>query len=319
MMSKNLIKDIETNNINMSKNTLKEIKTNKIIMSKNNIKNEIINNNIDYSNMSKNIKLKLASLEGLAKKVKNENKIKADNIVQLYKDRKISQATTAEKLIINFIEYDNLKDRRKKTIDKNYDKIISKYENAEPLNERMRTGSKYIQSIEIKGEDKAKTEIIYNIKNVEYERKGLKLFINLHNSIYNKLYKDVKPIVEKKVSFKVQTVCQYIVKDTIISKFISSRGASSSVDSLDDTLQSQKIEVRDKIEIEFESDPIALIEKIIIVVYQTKNSRGSSYIPTPLPYNSPSCGLINIKNEDDKCFYWCVKYHSSKQEKTMID
>ena len=36
--------------------------------------------------MSKNIKLKLASLEGLAKKVKNENKIKADNIVQLYKD-----------------------------------------------------------------------------------------------------------------------------------------------------------------------------------------------------------------------------------------
>ena len=47
--------------------------------------------------MSKNIKLKLASLEGLAKKVKNENKIKADNIVQLYKDRKISQATTAEK------------------------------------------------------------------------------------------------------------------------------------------------------------------------------------------------------------------------------
>ena len=184
-MSKNLIKDMKTNNINMSEIILKEIKTNKIIMSKNNIKNEIINNNIDYSNMSKNIKLKLASLEGLAKKVKNENKIKADKLVQLYKDRKISQATTAEKLIINFIEYDNLKDRRKKTIDKNYDKIISKYENAEPLNERMRTGSKYIQSIEIKGEDKAKTEIIFNIKNVEYERGGIKLFINLHNSIYN--------------------------------------------------------------------------------------------------------------------------------------
>ena len=162
MMSKNLIQDIKTNNINMSKNTLKEIKTNKIIMSKNNIKNEIINNNnIDYSNMSKNIKLKLASLEGLAKKVKNENKIKADNIVQLYKDRKISQATTAETLIINFIEYDNVKDRRKKTIDKKYDKIISKYENAEPLNERMRTGSKYIHSIEIKNEDNAKTELIY--------------------------------------------------------------------------------------------------------------------------------------------------------------
>ena len=199
MMSKNLIKDMETNNINMSRNTLKEIKTNKIIMSKNNIKNEIINNNIDYGNMSKTIKLKLASLEGLAKKVKNENKIKADNIVQLYKDRKISQATTAEKLIINFIEYDNLKDRRKKTIDKNYDKIISKYEEAKPLNERMRIGSKYIRSMEIIGEDRAKTEIIYNIKGVRYEREGIKLFINIHNSIYNKLYEDVKRIAEKNV------------------------------------------------------------------------------------------------------------------------
>ena len=166
-----------------------------------------------------------------------------------------------KKLIINFIEYDNVKDRRKKTIDEKYDKLISKYENAEPLNERMRTGSKYIQSIEIKGEDKAKTEIIYNTKNVEYMRGGIKLFINLHNSIYNKLYKDVKRIVEKKVSFKIQTVCQYIVKDAIISNYVSSRGASSSVDSLDDTLQSQKIEVRDKIEVESDSDTIAKIEK----------------------------------------------------------
>ena len=44
----------------------------------------------------------------------------------------------------------------------------------------------------------------------------------------------------KKVSFKIQTVCQYIVKDEIKSNYVSSRSAGSSVDSLDDTLQSQK-------------------------------------------------------------------------------
>ena len=65
----------------------------------------------------------------------------------------------------------------------------------------MRTGSKYIRSIEIKGEDKAKTEIIYNIKNVQHERGGIKLFINLHNSIGTKLNKDVKRIVERKSIF----------------------------------------------------------------------------------------------------------------------
>ena len=65
------------------------------------------------------------------------------------------------------------------------------------MNERMRTGSKYIKSIEIRGEDTAKTEIIYNIKNVRYELFGISLFTNIHNSIYNKLYEDVKRIVEK--------------------------------------------------------------------------------------------------------------------------
>ena len=64
-----------------------------------------------------------------------------------------------------------------------------------------------------------------------------------------------------------------------------------------------------------DSHSINRIEKIIIVVYQTKKSRGSSYIPTPPPYDNSRCGLINIKNEDDKCFYWCMKYHSSKQER----
>ena len=113
-VSKNGLRDLKTNNNTMSENTLKEITINKIIMPKNNVKNEI--KNIDYSNMSKNIKLKISSLEGLAKKVKNENKNKADKLVQIYKDRKSSQATTAEKLIINFIEYDNAKDRRKKRL-----------------------------------------------------------------------------------------------------------------------------------------------------------------------------------------------------------
>ena len=152
-------------------------------------------------------------------------------------------------------------------------------------------------------------------------------------------------VLLKKTSFKIQTVCQYsVIKDTVFSfvgekkgqliiynntagvnnasiepGFVSSKSVNSSVDSLDDTLQSQKIEVSDKIEVEFDSDPISRIEKIIIVVYQTKKSRGSSYIPTPLQYNNSRCGLINIKNEDDKCFYWCMKYHSSKQEKIMID
>ena len=37
--------------------------------------------------------------------------------------------------------------------------------------------------------------------------------LSIHNSICNKLYEDVKRIVEKKVSFKIQTVCQFSFED----------------------------------------------------------------------------------------------------------
>ena len=38
----------------------------------------------------------------------------------------------------------------------------------------------------------------------------------------------------------------------------------------------------------------------------TKTIRGSSYIPTPAKFAYPNNGLINIKNNDDKCFKWCM-------------
>ena len=145
------------------------------------------------------------------------------------------------------------------------------------------------------------------------------------------------------MSFKIQTVCQFSYEDGNKGRdnekyniendlvriedydnediyasrsFVSSKGADSSLISLDDTLQFQKEEVYEKLMRKIDSYSMTRVDKIIIVIYQTRKSRGSSYIPTPSPYNSPKCGLINIKNEDDdKCFYWCMKYHSSKQEK----
>ena len=44
-------------------------------------------------------------------------------------------------------------------------------------------------------------------------------------------------------------------------------------------------------------------------VYKIKPPRGSSYIPTPATFANPNSGLINIKNNDNKCFKWCMTYH----------
>ena len=57
------------------------------------------------------------------------------------------------------------------------------------------------------------------------------------------------------------------------------------------------------------------IEDIHLSVYQTKPLRAASYIPTPEKFNNPKCGLINIQNEDDERFRWCIKYHQSPKTK----
>ena len=60
---------------------------------------------------------------------------------------------------------------------------------------------------------------------------------------------------------------------------------------------------------------IAQLNYINLDFFKIRAARGSSWIPTPERYSNPKCGLINIKNEDQECFRWCMKYHQSSQQK----
>ena len=53
----------------------------------------------------------------------------------------------------------------------------------------------------------------------------------------------------------------------------------------------------------------------MVTVVQINPVRAASYIPTPVKYNYPKSGLINIQNDDNKCFQWCMRYHQSKKDK----
>jgi hypothetical protein len=55
--------------------------------------------------------------------------------------------------------------------------------------------------------------------------------------------------------------------------------------------------------------------KLFAHTYTLKTKKGSSYIPTPARFAASKCGLINIRNEDQFCFRWCMLYHQSEQSK----
>ena len=56
-------------------------------------------------------------------------------------------------------------------------------------------------------------------------------------------------------------------------------------------------------------------DNLYINIYNIRKIRGASYIPTPEKYSNPKCGLINIQNDDQECFRWCMLYHQSKKQK----
>ena len=42
-------------------------------------------------------------------------------------------------------------------------------------------------------------------------------------------------------------------------------------------------------------------------------------IPTPEKFANSKRGLVNIKNEDNECFKWCVKYHQSQKKNIVTE
>ena len=57
------------------------------------------------------------------------------------------------------------------------------------------------------------------------------------------------------------------------------------------------------------------VNSMFMIMYSQKAARGSSYIPTPIKFKNSKCGLINIQNDDNQCFKYCLLYHQSKQVK----
>ena len=59
---------------------------------------------------------------------------------------------------------------------------------------------------------------------------------------------------------------------------------------------------------------ISKINTQYIDILQYKPLKGSSYIKLPKALKNPKMGLINIKNEDQKCFAYCLIYHLNQSE-----
>ena len=88
---------------------------------------------------------------------------------------------------------------------------------------------------------------------------------------------------------------------------------------MNESVVSLKPELNNKLESAIDSAEgsgwaIYKYNNLYITSHTTKTDRAGSYIRTPDNYNYPKCGLVKLKNEDEKCFKHCTLYHQTKKE-----
>jgi len=115
--------------LNKQNETTKEVKMENVSL-------KIINNNLSYNIMSKNILLNIKRLKKYQQKTQNENTLNLlKQVDKLYEERKIPQFQTAENISIKLV---NAKTEKQKILSKNKaEALIQKYEQQKPLGERL--------------------------------------------------------------------------------------------------------------------------------------------------------------------------------------
>ena len=129
--------------------------------------------------------------------------------------------------------------------------------------------------------------------------------------------KNVKVVLSAKVTIikliENETITMTIYANTSPETAYSESGIASLIANKKDELEKKIYERMDKVSGSGWS--IKNIEAITVTTYTQTPSRGSSWFEVPDELKNSRLTLINIKNNDNECFKWCLRYHQSDKEK----
>lgn len=266
-----------------------------------------------YINMNRDKNLK--TLKGIIKYAQVDIRSKINDIVELYKSNTIPNFITAKQAIID------LASTNKNTIKaglRKYDKIAKKYA-PELLIYRLKQGDH--------AKPNSYVQYIFKDSYIQPNEEGLETrgIDEIFKDIRQNLVEDLKKALVNKSTSKIRMRLEVEMfkrimgfdgdcEEQIIKYNISSNPSKLTKTNLESTLEKLKIEIVNKFEKIDDKMPSSgwRLRRYIhlgVDIFETRPVRGSSYIPTPEKYGNSRTGLINIKNNDQECFRWCMKYH----------
>ena len=143
------------------------------------------------------------------------------------------------------------------------------------------------------------------------------------NKNRNKIVSSARKLLIVKTNMKfglgVNATFEESTSHTIVTNTVSTKhttcNSSAEVPRVVDALISDILDRFEHINQKGSGYTVKKINHVFLKSFKVKPIRGSSYIPTPEKFVNAKCGLVNIKNEDNECFKWCMKYHQTKEGK----
>ena len=278
-------------------------------------------------------------------------KSRVNEIIDLYKTRRIYNIITAKNLINNVLTSNNTQaenlhyyktmvnymsktpsnqKKQQQKINKNFETRNNQF------NELFKTNKKrdIIKSIEEINSDKAFSIIKINLNTnpafpkMPPDRPGKGSFEipfnfenglphedvrfeNFKNSLIRPITKIIKKLLKEKLAIKIQldliVLCYRLTVDDMSLKYhydtlpTSTNIKDITISDVDEIVDTLLLDLENKIDHPFSDNglqgsgwKIKQIKTLSIKVYKIKPPRGSSYIPTPAPYNTSRLSLIHI-------------------------
>ena len=264
---------------------------------------------MSVAQLTKSRSLNLAKLNTYTADTSTATALQA-RVKELYKNSTIKHFKTAEKLF-QYIENNNI-NKFESVLKKIENRKISKPPNEEPdeadsvieknnKSELPTVTVKFSKTITTFDDawTRGKPQILNKLSTRLTERANLKVVIGMEVVAS-------KPTPEGKQSTTIYPKTRPI-------PIYSIEQARQILEDYKDTLEDTVIETIEKL---IGSNwTVEQIVSMFIVMYSQKPARGSSYIETPAKFKNSKCGLVNIQNNDNECFKYCLLYHQSNKLK----
>ena len=258
------------------------------------------------------------------------NKAKIQNIIDLYKNRSIKNIKTALTPINLLSSTHKLQQQKAQII---YGKIISKFinESHKIAKQEISKLNKLVQTthtVKTGNHAGAKSHIDFMISHHEKDTSVSSLLNSLRSSMYNELKNALIRNKSNKVAARLTLDVEkneeefdghmMRIKKTVV--FRSRNPQRVNNNNINDIIDSQIKEMEERFEnigneLDGSNWHIDRWRAFRFDIFKIQPLRSGSYIPTPSRYSNPKCGLINIQNDDQLCFKWCMRYHQSPKGK----